>query len=224
MLNSLTPDTNPEKNPSHAAPREHGIALCPLSPHSAQEDEKDSAAARPALPTERSAGSAAVTGRDAAVNRLEEMTMNAPHTPRATLTRTALASMALSGAACSPSSDAAPTAPPAAAANVAPALSQGNGVGNSPYQLTKAGWRCLNVPFHGIHCEDPHWDHNGVHVQVKVFDTADPTSRDAKFLGTESLIRSDRYAGQPCLPGHGEYFLIPAGPRAGYYACHHFDF
>lgn len=100
-------------------------------------------------------------------------------------------------------------------------LAQRVGDGSTPFRLTQAGWHCLNVPGHGVHCEDPHAAiGSSVHIQVKVFDTADPLSDSARFLGTESLVRADHYKGQPCLPGHGDYFLLPFG----YYACHHFDF
>jgi hypothetical protein len=102
----------------------------------------------------------------------------------------------------------------------------GNANGDTPFQLSHIGWSCLNVPGHGVHCLDPHFDHeraSNTHYQVKVFDTADPSSDAATFLGTESLLRSDHYHGQPCLPGHGEYFAIPLGPSV-YYGCHHFDF
>jgi hypothetical protein len=79
----------------------------------------------------------------------------------------------------------------------------------------------VNVPGHGVHCEDPHAEiGSSVHIQVKVFDTSDVASTSATFLGTESLVRADHYRGQPCLPGHGDYFLLPFG----YYACHHYDF
>jgi hypothetical protein len=109
----------------------------------------------------------------------------------------------------------------AVAGNPATSLAQRSGDGNTPSQLTQAGWNCLNVPGHGVHCEDPHANvGSSVHIQVKVFDTNDPGSDSATFLGTESLVRADHYRGQPCLPGHGEYFLLPFG----YYACHHFDF
>ena len=98
---------------------------------------------------------------------------------------------------------------------------QHTGDGNTPFRLTQAGWQCLNVPGHGVHCLDPHGEiGSSVHIQVKVFDTADPSSDSATFQGTESLVRADHYRGQPCLPGHGEYLLLPFG----YYACHHFDF
>jgi len=128
-------------------------------------------------------------------------------------------------AACSTS----PTAPTAASAATATpgsseaVVAEAQGWGNSPYRLTQAGWSCENVPMHGVHCLDPHATPPSlgqVHIQVKVFDTEDQQSTDAPFLGTESLVRADRYQGQPCLPGHGQYFLLPFG----YYACHHFDF
>jgi len=99
--------------------------------------------------------------------------------------------------------------------------STGNGAGNTPAQLTQAGWVCLNVPDHGVHCLAPNKTFGAsVSIPVKVFETSNPADEDAPFLGTESLIRADRYQGQPCLPGHGEYFLLPFG----YYSCHHFDF
>jgi hypothetical protein len=115
-----------------------------------------------------------------------------------------------------------PVAPSAAAGSVAAsAESRGAGAGNTPAQLTEAGWQCQDVPDHGVHCLDPHGSiGTSVHVQVKVFDTSNPSSATAPFLGVESLIRADHYKGQPCQPGHGEYFLLPFG----YYACHHFDF
>jgi hypothetical protein len=129
----------------------------------------------------------------------------------------ALGSGGLLLSACSRS----PVAPSAAAGVSADTQSRGAGAGNTPAQLTAAGWQCEDVPGHGVHCLDPHASIGAsVHMQVKVFDTGDPSSDAAPFLGTESLIRADQYKGQPCLPGHGEYFPLPFG----YYACHHFDF
>ncbi len=116
-----------------------------------------------------------------------------------------------------------PLAPSAAGATPAmdSSLSRRSGEGNTPSQLTRSGWHCVNVPGHGVHCEDPHGEiGSSVHIQVKVFDTSDVGSDSATFLGTESLVRADHYHGQPCLPGHGEYVLLPFG----YYACHHFEF
>lgn len=114
-----------------------------------------------------------------------------------------------------------PSAPSALVDAGAVDSSQRSGDGNTPSHLTQAGWHCVNVPGHGVHCEDPHAEiGSSVHIQVKVFDTSDVGSDSAPFLGTESLVRADHYKGQPCLPGHGDYFLLPFG----YYACHHFDF
>jgi len=129
----------------------------------------------------------------------------------------ALAGGGLLLSACSRS----PLAPSTAAGVPADTQSRGAGAGNTPAQLTRAGWQCQDVPGHGVHCLDPHASIGAsVHIQVKVFDTDDPSSDSAPFLGMESLIRADQYKGQPCLPGHAEYLLLPFG----YYACHHFDF
>jgi hypothetical protein len=115
-----------------------------------------------------------------------------------------------------------PTAPSAPAGTAAGSSeSRGLGEGNTPAQLAGAGWQCQDVPGHGVHCLDPQATiGDSVHIQVKVFDTTDPAAASAPFLGMESLVRADHYKGQPCLPGHGEYFLLPFGYRA----CHHFDF
>ena len=142
------------------------------------------------------------------------------HRVIATLTTFLLpCAIATLAAACSQS----PSAPSAVGTTVTAdgGASQPAGTGNTPSRLTQAGWHCVNVPGHGVHCEDPHAAiGSSVHIQVKVFDTPDVGSDSAAFLGTESLMRADHYRGQPCLPGHGEYFLLPFG----YYACHHFDF
>jgi hypothetical protein len=121
-------------------------------------------------------------------------------------------------AACS-RSPVAPSAPTGSA--IGSSESRGAGAGNTPAQLTAAGWQCQDVPDHGVHCLDPHAAiGESVHMQVKVFETSDPSSATAPFLGMEGLIRADHYKGQPCLPGHGAYLLLPFG----YYACHHFNF
>lgn len=114
-----------------------------------------------------------------------------------------------------------PAGPTSGAPAVNPETSSaGAGRGNTPAHLTRIGWTCENVPGHGVHCMDPHAQvGTSVHIQVKVFDTSDITATSAVFRGTESLVRADHYKGQPCLPGHGTYFLLPFG----YYACHHFD-
>lgn len=98
--------------------------------------------------------------------------------------------------------------------------SRGNGPGNSPAQLSRAGWTCLDVPGHGVHCfPSVRPIGNSVAIPVLVYDTSDPGDSAAPFLGTEIMIRADKYQGQPCLPGHGDYSLLPFG----YYACHHYE-
>jgi hypothetical protein len=85
-----------------------------------------------------------------------------------------------------------PTIPGPVSAGSATGPSQrataGNANGNTPFQLSHIGWSCLNVPGHGVHCLDPHFDHeraSNTHYQVKVFDTADPSSDDATFRHRE---------------------------------------
>ncbi len=99
--------------------------------------------------------------------------------------------------------------------------------GNSPAQLTRAGWFCVDIPGLGVHCFGPGAFRSSASVPVKVFQTDDPTSTDAPFLGTEQLIRDDLYAGQPCpQDGGGEWHLLPATPDGfpvDYRACHHYD-
>lgn len=46
---------------------------------------------------------------------------------------------------------------------------------------------------------------------------------DGTFAGTETLIRADLFAGQPCPTD--EWLPVPPWlPAPAYYACHHFDF
>ena len=99
--------------------------------------------------------------------------------------------------------------------------------GNSPAQLSSAGWLCMNVPGLGVHCFGPGAFRSTASVPVKVFDTIFPTSTDAPFLGTEILIRADLYAGQLCTQdGGGEYHLLEASESpfpVDYRACHFYD-
>lgn len=86
-------------------------------------------------------------------------------------------------------------------------------------RLQDAGWTCFDVdgPL-GVHCMSRGDAWGQPQVQLLYFDTQSVSDRGASFLGTESLIRADLYAGQPCptqsLP---DYFFIPP---LGYYACH----
>ncbi|HEV8053933.1 MAG TPA: hypothetical protein VGP30_03800 [Candidatus Limnocylindrales bacterium] len=45
---------------------------------------------------------------------------------------------------------------------------------------------------------------------------------DGSLAGTEVLIRSDLYAGQP--RPRDEWLPVPPFGPVQYYACHHFDF
>lgn len=99
--------------------------------------------------------------------------------------------------------------------------------GNSPAQLARAGWLCVNAgPDNFVHCFPPGAFSSSPSVAVKVFHTTDTGSTDAEFLGTELLIRADLYAGEPCAQNGHEYELLPAsetGLPADYRACHHYD-
>lgn len=46
---------------------------------------------------------------------------------------------------------------------------------------------------------------------------------DGSFAGTETLIRADLFAGQPC-PTDQWLAVPPWLPEPTYYACHHFEF
>ena len=46
---------------------------------------------------------------------------------------------------------------------------------------------------------------------------------DGTFAGTETLIRADLFAGQPC-PTDQWLAVPPWLPSPAYYACHHFEF
>ncbi len=84
--------------------------------------------------------------------------------------------------------------------------------------LQARGWFCLPpaaTPENVYHCFTP--GQNTTALNVLVFDSSGTT-----FLGTEHLIRADRYAGQPCQgTPDGAYQFVPIGP--GYYACHRYD-
>lgn len=105
---------------------------------------------------------------------------------------------------------------------VAGASAQGKG--NTPYRLGQAGWHCENVPGLGVHCFPPGAYNASASLSVKYFDTTDPGSNDAAFLGTELLIRADLYAGQPCpQEGSDHYHALDLDGNGSidYYACHH---
>jgi hypothetical protein len=88
-------------------------------------------------------------------------------------------------------------------------------------QLQAQGWTC-RIPAGEtlLNCRSPGSEPlvaGPTEVDFLVFDGSGST-----FLGTEHLIRSDLYHGQPCQGTPvGTYELIPVGP--GYYGCYHFN-
>jgi hypothetical protein len=106
-----------------------------------------------------------------------------------------------------------------AAAGVA-TLASGIGMaaGVTAADLQARGWFCLPpaaTPENVYHCFTP--GKNTVALNVLVFDES-----GTRLLGTEHLIRADRYDDQPCQgTPEGRYAFVPLGP--GYFACHHFD-
>jgi hypothetical protein len=88
-------------------------------------------------------------------------------------------------------------------------------------QLQAQGWACRIPPGETLlNCRSPGSEPlpaGPTEVDFLVFDASGTT-----FLGTEHLIRSDLYAGQPCQgTPTGTYEFIPVGP--GYYGCYHFS-
>ncbi len=95
--------------------------------------------------------------------------------------------------------------------------------GNSPAKRVAAGWFCENIAPLGVHCFPPGSGASSASIPVQVFDTANPGDPDATFLGTEILIRTDLYHGQPCpQEGMEEYFDL-SGEGLPYFACHRYD-
>ena len=97
--------------------------------------------------------------------------------------------------------------------------------GLSAKQLNDHGWTCFNVPGLGVHCAEPgqEWPPTGPTAQLLYFfNTTDPNSDVADFTGTETLVRDDIYAGQPCpTAASGQFvFLGDLGGGAEYWACH----
>src|SRR3954454_2137393 len=115
---------------------------------------------------------------------------------------------------------------------VAVSSAQAKGGGNSPAQLTQAGWTCfLPPPFNPkVHCAPPGQLEGVVagtaaHATFLVFDTDEVTSASAAFVGTERLIRGDLYHGQPCPtdPPNPLYSWLFPKFQWDYYICHTFD-
>jgi hypothetical protein len=101
---------------------------------------------------------------------------------------------------------------------------------SNPAALVAEGWDCLYV-VHAVHCVAPGelptaTAGTAEEFTVLVFDTMDPASSDARFLGEEVNIRADLFEGQPCPddPPNREYTYLPdLGLPLEYYGCHKFD-
>src|SRR5712691_6116883 len=109
----------------------------------------------------------------------------------------------------------------AVAVAVGVAASAASADGLTAAQLQAQGWAC-RIPSGEtlLNCRAPGSEPlptGPTEVNFLVFDATGTT-----FVGTEHLIRSDLYAGQPCQgTPTGTYDFIPVGP--GYDGCYHFD-
>jgi hypothetical protein len=95
--------------------------------------------------------------------------------------------------------------------------------GLSPKQLADAGWSCFNVPNLGVHCSPPGKDFppTGPSSQLLYFfNTTDPQSDVPDFTGTESLMRSDIYNGQPCPTDPSGLWDFLGALGLDYFGCH----
>lgn len=98
----------------------------------------------------------------------------------------------------------------------------GEGGGLSPAQLNSSGWHCFDHPTLGVHCAPPgqEWPPSGPTTQLLYFfNTHDVTSTTPDYTGTETLLRGDRYHGQPCPTQPGGYVYL-GGLGLDYWACH----
>jgi hypothetical protein len=93
--------------------------------------------------------------------------------------------------------------------------------GTSPAKLTAAGWNCFDVPGLGVHCQPPGDGASGATLTFLVFDTSDPSATHAPFTGTELLISTGLYHGQPCPQEGLDEYVDLSGGGLPYFACHH---
>jgi hypothetical protein len=95
------------------------------------------------------------------------------------------------------------------------------GSGPQPGTLAEHGWTCFPVPGLGVHCSPPGRDFEAPveHATPLLywFDTMDPGATNADFSGTELLLPSGQYHGQPC-PQEGLDEWADLGIAR---ACHH---
>lgn len=101
---------------------------------------------------------------------------------------------------------------------LAAGVAMSSAAGPTVSHLQAHGWTCT-TPHLLFHCRPPGSNPlpaGPASLHLLVFDTSGTNK-----LGTETLIRSDLYAGQPCHGTPvGQYELISVG--RGYYGCHHF--
>lgn len=98
-------------------------------------------------------------------------------------------------------------------------VAMSSAAGPAMSHLQAHGWTCRTPHLGLFHCRPPGSNPlttGPASAHFLVFDQSGTNK-----LGTETLIRSDLYAGQPCQGTPvGQYEFIPVGP--GYYGCHHF--
>ncbi len=93
-------------------------------------------------------------------------------------------------------------------------------------QAQAAGWDCNPLILIGghYHCSPP--GRPSVADIIAGTDVASVEHQvflpDGTFAGTETLIRADLYAGQPCPTD--QWLPVPPFGPVEYYACHHFEF
>jgi hypothetical protein len=109
--------------------------------------------------------------------------------------------------------------------------------GVSPAKLAAAGWDCFlpeppaDPNFNrNVHCSPPGqlagiFDGTAESGMFLAFDTEDPGAENAALLGSERLIRADKFHGQPCPTDPPSYEYSWLQPLFGldYYICHSFD-
>ncbi len=101
-------------------------------------------------------------------------------------------------------------------------VSSASARGPSPAQLGSAGWTCFDVPGLGVHCQPPGDGASGATLTfLYFFDTTDPNDPDAELTGTELLISTDLYHGQPCPQQGLDDYIDLSGGGLPYFACHH---
>jgi hypothetical protein len=90
--------------------------------------------------------------------------------------------------------------------------------GNTAEKMERAGYACFNDgPSNWTHCWREEKIGNPV-IPIKVF-----SEEGSEFLGTELLLRDDKYAGQPCpRDGLDLWDHLDFGGGLGYFACHHY--